>query len=244
MADLHPMVAAAQGGALTAMGGRDALQARLGHVFGTDALLDEALRHRSALAVRRQGRNSNERLEFVGDRVLGLLIAEWLIERFPKEREGDLGKRLAALVSRDAVATVAEEMDLGSYLTLLAEEAKAGVAARRSVLADALEAVLGALYLDGGLEAARRFVRTRWAAQVEGMAAPPVAPKSRLQEWSLARGLGLPVYRLVSTEGPPHRPVFRVEARLGETAAEGSGVSKQAAETEAAAALFARVSGK
>lgn len=226
------------------MNGRDALEAQLGHSFTCAALLDEALRHRSALSVRRQGRNSNERLEFVGDRVLGLLIAEWLIERFPKEREGDLGKRLAALVSRDAIALVAEELELGARLTLLPEEAKAGVAARRSVLADALEAVLGALYLDGGLEAARRFVRSRWARQVEGMSAPPVAPKSRLQEWSLARGMGLPAYRLVSAEGPPHQPLFRVEARLGDIAAEGSGVSKQAAETAAAASLFTLVTGK
>lgn len=223
------------------MSGGEAVAIRLGHAFATPSLLDEALRHRSALSVRKQGHNSNERLEFVGDRVLGLLMAEWLIERFPREREGDLGKRLAALVSRDAVAMVAEGMDLGAHLTLLPEEARAGVAARRSVLADAMEAVLGALYLDGGLDAARGFVRRQWAAQVEGMAAPPVAPKSRLQEWSLARGLGLPVYRLVSTEGPPHRPLFRVEARLGEHASEATGDSKQAAETAAAEALSAQL---
>lgn len=224
------------------MSGGEDLAIRLGHAFAAPALLDEALRHRSALAVRKQGHNSNERLEFVGDRVLGLLMAEWLVERFPREREGDLGKRLAALVSRDAVAAVAEAMDLGAHLTLLAEEARAGVAARPSVLADAMEAVLGALYLDGGLDAARGFVRRHWGAQVEGMAAPPVAPKSRLQEWSLARGLGLPVYRLVAAEGPPHRPVFRVEARLGEAVADALGDSKQAAETSAAEALFALLS--
>lgn len=225
------------------MGAGEDFAVCLGHAFATPALLDEALRHRSALAVRKQGRNSNERLEFVGDRVLGLLIAEWLVERFPREREGDLGKRLAALVSRDALAAVAERLDLGAHLTLLPEEARAGVAARRSVLADAMEAVLGALYLDGGLGAARGFVRRHWQAQVEEMEAPPVAPKSRLQEWALARGLGLPSYRLVAAEGPSHQPLFRIEARLGEAAAEAEGDSKQAAETAAAEALLAIVAG-
>lgn len=217
--------------------------ARLGHRFATPALLDEALRHRSAPAVRRHGRNSNERLEFIGDRVLGLLVAEWLIERFPREREGDLGKRLAALVSREALAGVAGSLDLGAHLTLLPEEARAGVAARHSVLADAMEAVLGALYLDGGLDAARGFVRRHWREQVEAMDAPPVAPKSRLQEWTLGRGLGLPEYRVLAVEGPPHRPLFRVEARLGDVAAEAGGESKQAAETAAAEALYARLAG-
>ncbi len=217
------------------------LEHALGHSFADPGLLEEALRHRSVMAVRKGHRNSNERLEFVGDRVLGLIVAEWLAERFPRDKEGDLGKRLAALVSRDAVVRVAEAISLGTYLILLEEEARAGVGEKVNVLADAMEAVLGALYLDGGLEPARAFVRRSWAAMLDQMTAPPISPKSRLQEWSLGRGLGLPGYRLISMTGPAHRPVFSVAVTLGEQEAIAQGDSKQAAETEAATVLYARL---
>ena len=136
----------------------------LGHDFTRPELLREAMTHRSAVhgRGRPRGKGSNERMEFVGDRVLGLLIAEWLAERFPREQEGDLGRRLALLVSQPVLAEVAETIGLGEALSVAPGEAKAGVRRRATVLADALEAALGALYLDGGLERAREFVRRAW----------------------------------------------------------------------------------
>ncbi len=217
------------------------LETKLGHHFANPALLEEALRHRSVMAVRKGKHNSNERLEFVGDRVLGLIMAEWLAERFPRDKEGDLGKRLAALVSRDSVVQVADAIALGTHLTLLAEEARAGVGEKANVLADAMEAVLGAIYLDGGLNPARAFIRSQWGAMLDKMIAPPTSPKSRLQEWSLGRGMGLPSYRLVSMTGPAHKPVFSVAVSLGAQEAIAQGDSKQAAETEAATVLYARL---
>ena len=212
------------------------LEARLGHCFGRPELLAQALTHRSAADPRRSGLDSNERLEFVGDRVLALCIAEWLAERFPQEREGDLGKRLAALVSRDACARVADGLGLGAALRVPAGEGRAGVRERANVLADAVEALLGALYLDAGLQAARAMVRREWAVLLEADLAPPVSAKTRLQEWTLARGLGLPEYRLVSRSGPPHAPVFVAAVIAAGREAQGVGDSKRAAEQLAAEA--------
>jgi len=217
----------------------DALQDRLGHRFARRDLLEQALTHRSAADPRRDQLDSNERLEFVGDRVLALCIAEWLIERFPSEREGDLGKRLGALVARDACARVAEAMGLGAALRVPPGEGRAGLRERANVLADALEALLGALYLDGGLQAARPVVRQAWAPLVEADALPPMSAKSRLQEWTLGRGAGLPEYRLVSSSGPPHAPVFIVAVSALGRAAQGMGDSKRAAEQAAAEAWLA-----
>jgi len=145
----------------------------LGYRFSRSDLPREALTHRSALQGKRSGGGSNERLEFIGDRVLGLLIAEWLAERFPTEQEGDLGRRLASLVSQPILAHVADTIGLGEALSVAPGEAKAGVKRRATVLADALEAALGAIYLDGGLEPARNFVRRAWDAAMTGQEAPP-----------------------------------------------------------------------
>ena len=151
---------------------------------------------------------SNERLEFVGDRVLGLLIAEWLAERFPREQEGELGRRLAQLVSQPVLAGVAEAIGLGAALSVAPGEARAGVKRRATVLADGMEAALGALYLDGGLDKARAFVRRAWDDAMMAQSAPPKDAKTGLQEWTQARGLPLPAYTVVSRAGPPHAPVF------------------------------------
>src|SRR5262249_3698490 len=164
--------------------------------------------HRSAVQGRGRGRGkgSNERMEFVGDRVLGLLIAEWLAERYPGEQEGDLGRRLAVLVSQPVLAEVAETIGLGETLAVAPGEAKAGVRRRATVLADALEAALGALFLDGGLDRARAFVRRAWEQVMARHETPPRDAKTMLQEWVQARGLGLPSYAVVSRAGPPHAP--------------------------------------
>ncbi|TCH96448.1 ribonuclease III [Roseococcus sp. SYP-B2431] len=212
----------------------DPLQERLGHRFRNTALLEQALTHRSAADPRRRMLDSNERLEFLGDRVLGLCIAEWLAERFPQEREGDLGKRLATLCSQDVIAPIAERMGLAEALRVPPSEGRTGLRARATVLADALEAVLGAIYLDAGLEVAQKVVRREWAAAIEVDAKPPVSAKNRLQEWTLGRGLGLPDYQHVSVNGPSHAPVFVVTVLAAGRSAEGMGESKRAAEQAAA----------
>jgi len=206
------------------------IAARLGHEFTNPALLETALTHRSAAT----GTASNERLEFLGDRVLGLCIAEWLGERYPDEREGDLGKRLAALVAREALAPIAEAMGLAQAVRVPPAESRSGLRERANVLADALEALLGALFLDGGLPAARAVIRREWAALMEATAAPPMSAKTRLQELTLGRAAGLPEYTAISTTGPAHAPLFVVRVRALGREAEGMGESKRVAETAAA----------
>ncbi|HYZ33573.1 MAG TPA: ribonuclease III [Crenalkalicoccus sp.] len=212
---------------------------RLGHRFRRSELLEQALTHRSAADPRRAQLDSNERLEFLGDRVLALLIAEWLSERFPSEREGDLGKRLGVLVARDTLAKVADQLGLAAMLRVPPSEGRAGLRERANVLADAVEALLGALYIDAGLEPARALVRREWGALLEADPRPPMSAKSRLQEWTLGRGLGLPEYRLVSATGPSHQPVFVVSVAAAGREAEGVGDSKRGAEQAAAEAWLA-----
>ncbi|WP_135469576.1 ribonuclease III [Crenalkalicoccus roseus] len=219
--------------------GEGPFQQRIGHRFRRPELLAQALTHRSAADPRRSQLDSNERLEFLGDRVLALLIAEWLAERFPAEREGDLGKRLGVLVARDTLAKVAEGLGLAAVLRVPPSEGRAGLRERANVLADALEALLGAIYLDGGLEPARALVRREWEPLLGADLRPPVSAKSRLQEWTLGRGLGLPEYRLVSATGPSHQPIFVVAVTAAGREAEGMGESKRAAEQAAAEAWLA-----
>jgi ribonuclease-3 len=214
-----------------------ALAARIGHDFRSPALLERALTHRSSTG--RGGLASNERLEFLGDRVLGLLISEWLAERFPQEREGALGRRLSVLVSAPVLAEIGEAIGIGPALRVPKAAGKGGLRAEQNVLADATEAVIGALYLDGGLDAARRFVRAEWAARIAADPTPPLNAKSRLQEHLLGRGLPLPEYRVLSAEGPDHRPLFTIEVVAEGRAARASGESKQAAQQAAADAWLA-----
>lgn len=210
----------------------------LGHVFKHPALLKEALTHRSALHGHGRLHSSNERLEFIGDRVLGLVMAEWLAERFPREQEGDLGRRLAHLVSQPVLATVADTIGLAAALSVAPGEARAGVTKRATVMADALEAALGALYIDGGLDVAREFVRCSWHDAMTGQVEPPKDAKTALQEWAQKRGLDLPVYEVIGRSGPPHAPEFSVNVSVGELHGTGTAGSKRAAEQLAAEALF------
>jgi ribonuclease-3 len=212
----------------------EAFAARLGHRFSNQGLLEQALTHRSAADPKRSQLDSNERLEFLGDRVLALLMVEWLTERFPEEREGDMGKRLASLVARDALAKVAESLGLRGMLRVPESEGRAGLRERANVLADAVEALLGAIYLDAGLPPARALVRREWDRMMGADPRPPVSAKSRLQEWTLGRAMGLPEYRLVSTSGPSHQPFFVVAVTAAGREAEGMGESKRAAEQAAA----------
>ncbi len=215
--------------------------AGFGHAFAEPALLREALTHRSAVP-RTQGRRaairSNERLEFVGDRVLGLLMAEWLAERFPDETEGMLARRHAELVAEAQLAAVAASLGLADRLVIAPNEARAGVGRGTAVLADALEAVLGALFLDGGLEPARRLVREAWGPPVEAQAGPPQHPKSGLKEWLEARGAILPPFVEQERSGPAHAFVFTVTVSAMGRTGTGTAPTKQAAERAAAADLL------
>ncbi len=215
-----------------------ALDAILGYRFVRSDLPREALTHRSALQGKRTSRGSNERLEFIGDRVLGLLMAEWLAERFPAEQEGDLGRRLATLVSQPVLAEVADTIGLGEALSVAPGEARAGVKRRATVLADALEAALGAIYLDGGLEPAREFVRRVWTDAMITQADPPKDAKTALQEWAQKRGFDLPAYVVAERSGPPHAPVFVVEVTVDRWTGRGTAGSKRAAEQRAAENLY------
>jgi ribonuclease-3 len=221
----------------------------LGHQFAKPALLREALTHRSAApragtrqpAAQKHGAGSNERLEFVGDRVLGLLMAEWLAERFPHEQEGALGRRLGHLVSQPVLAAVADAIGLDDALAVSPGEAKAGIKKRATVLADALEAALGAVYLDGGLAPARAFVRRAWEAAMTAQADPPKDAKTALQEWAQTQGPNLPVYEQTDRSGPPHLPLFTVRVTAGGLAGTGTAATKRAAETAAAADLLGKL---
>ena len=243
-------------GALTPRGQatdpRQQIEALLGRPFARPELLREALTHRSAANETRNqrprgardgksGAGSNERLEFIGDRVLGLLMAEWLIERFPDEQEGDLGPRHAHLVSRPVLAQIAERIGLPAALDVAPHEARAGVRQVANVLADAIEAVLGAAYLDGGLEAARRFVRAVWMDAMVGQTLPPKDPKTSLQEWLLGRGMQLPAYVVESATGPSHAPVFVIRVTASGKSGFGTAGSKRVAESAAAAELLGQL---
>jgi len=218
-----------------------ALESTLGHRFRDPGLLAQAMTHASAGQGRR-GSADNERLEFLGDRVLGLAIAEFLMERFPAANEGELGRRLSLLVRRDALAGVARLIGLGPHLVMSPGDSSAGARDNANVLADACEAVIAALYLDGGLEAARRFISANWKPQLDSVATLPIEPKTALQEWAQGRGKPLPAYRVLSAGGKAHKPVFEVEvAVVGEVPATASGASKREAEKAAARALLARL---
>lgn len=225
------------------------LQHQLGHRFIQKHLLEQALTHRSAVAGRHHRRGgkkpsqplaktSNERLEFVGDRVLGLLMAEWLLEHFPKEPEGALGPRHAYLVSRNALAPIAEKIGVSEALRIAAHEEQANIRQLANVLADAMEALLGALYLDAGLEPARRFVRKHWSDAMKSQIEPPKDPKTALQEWVLARGQILPNYETQSMEGPSHAPRFTVTVTAMGRSGVGVAGSKRLAESAAASDLL------
>ena len=216
----------------------ESLEGALGHRFERPALLALALSHPSAGTQA----GSNQRLEFLGDRVLGMVVAAMLYEAFPREAEGALSQRHSALVRREALEGVARSLELGDRLTLSRSEDGAGGRDNPANLADACEAVIGALYIDGGLDAAERFIRRYWARAMNADPEPPRDAKTRLQEWTQSRGLGLPAYRTLSSTGPAHSPLFEVEAEVaGLGKAVATGTTKRAAEQGAAGALLARI---
>lgn len=216
---------------------------QLGHDFTQPELLVQALTHPSAA----QGRKDKsgmayERLEFLGDRVLGLVVADMLFQRFPNEAEGDLAKRHAALVRRETLAEIAHLIGLPACLTLAKGENEAGGRANPGILADACEAVIGALYADAGFESAALFVRRLWTPMMDAVRKPPKDAKTALQEWAQGRGKPLPNYTVVGQDGPPHDPVFVVAVNVeGVEAETGMGNSKRVAEQAAATAMLEKV---
>ena len=224
-----------------AVAGLATLEETLGHRFAQKDLLIEALTHPSAVRRRGISRRGYERLEFLGDRVLGLVVAELLWRRFPDEAEGEMTRRHTHLVRREALAEVAQAVGLGERLIVSKGEDGAGVRENKSVLADVCEAVIAALYLDGGLDVARSFVEHRWERRLTALISPPRDPKTSLQEWVQARGLPLPAYETVAAEGPAHKRRFTVTVTvegLKNATATASGSSKRSAEISAAAAAL------
>jgi len=215
----------------------DSVRERLGYAFRHPDLLHGALTHRSF------GASNNERLEFVGDAVLNCVVAASLYHRFPGLPEGDLSRARAALVNQETLARVAREVALGTEIRLGEGEHKTGGAQRPSILADALEAVFGAVFIDGGYDAAREVIE-RCYADVLARADPATLgkdPKTRLQEWLQARRMSVPEYAVVATSGEAHAQVFDVECRIGalQMVSTGRGNSRRAAEQAAAEAALA-----
>jgi ribonuclease-3 len=213
-----------------------AFQARLGHSFAQPALLLRALTHAS---IATPARPDNQRLEFLGDRVLGLVLAETLLAADTAATEGQLAPRFNALVRKETCADVARQIGLGEVLKLGRSEMMTGGRRKEALLGDAMEAVIAAVYQDAGFGAARALVLRLWGARVDLVADDARDAKTSLQEWAQARGLPTPIYREVGRTGPHHNPEFRIAVVLPDRPpAEGLGRSKRAAEQAAAAAML------
>lgn len=216
------------------------LEAALGYKFTSRTMLQRALTHASKRTEKGK-RQDNERLEFLGDRVLALAIAERLTELDEEANEGALARRFNRLVRKEACARVARNLGLGAALVLSVAEAESGGRDKDTILADACEALLGAIFLEGGFAAARDVVRRLWAPLMDKLPEVTNDAKSALQEWAQGQGLALPEYVEVARRGPDHAPRFTAEVRIaGRKPARGEGANKRAAEQAAAAELLAR----
>ena len=208
----------------------------LDYRFSDKALLETALTHSSAAGAHIY---SNERLEFLGDRVLGIVIANILYIRFDSEDEGSLARRFAALTSREAIAKVAEKLEIEKFVEMSPADDAASDRGRLSLLADTVEAILGAMFLDGGLDGAANFIKSHWEKMIDENINPPKDAKTELQEWTQAKGLGLPEYKIVEQSGPDHAPIFNIEVEVSNYEKHsGSGSSRRNAEMEAAKAFL------
>jgi ribonuclease-3 len=215
-----------------------ALERRIAHQFADPKLLKTALTHPSAAA---SPRDSYQRLEFLGDRVLALVVAAMLLDSYPNATEGELAQRLTALVRNEFCAEVALVLDLGKAVRLGGGEASSGGRDKAAILGDVCEALIGALYLDGGLDAAAHFVMEHWRERTVNWQGPLRDAKTTLQEWAQGKGLPTPVYAIVGKSGPDHAPRFEVEVRVETVTPErGTGGSRREAEQEAATALLLR----
>jgi len=219
----------------------DKLQARLGYRFADPDLLERALTHSSALSPTKRIERSYQRLEFLGDRVLGLVVADMLYRRFPKSNEGDLSRSLNTLVRKETCATIARELDLGHEMILGESEARTGGAGKEAILGDITEAVIGAIFCDGGLGQAYDVVQRLYEPYVGHSGSVRADPKTTLQEWAQSRGLEPPHYDEIERTGPDHAPEFTIAVRLGDfPAVTATGPSKKLAEHKAAEAFLIR----
>ncbi len=212
------------------------LEKVLEYTFKVPSVLKRATTHASAA---KAVWNAYERLEFLGDRVLALVIADQLLDRFPHEREGEIARRHVQLVRRETLAEVARRLDIGRHLALSQGEEDVGARTSESILADVMEAILGAIYLDGGLEAARRLIFKHWTPLLEADLEPPRDPKTSLQEWAQGRRHGLPDYTVLAQDGPPHAPEFTISVTVAHYPPRtAKGRSKRQAEQAAATLLL------
>lgn len=213
------------------------VRSALGVIPKDGRLYERALTHGS------HGGDSYERLEFLGDRVLGLIVARWLYERFPDEPEGKMSRRYNALVARETCADVGRAIGVTGAIRLGKQAREDRASSSDNVVGDVVEALLGALYLDQGLNVAEDFIRTHWAEFLDNQRGAPMHPKSALQELAAAKNWGTPAYEVVGRHGAHHAPTFRMKVSVrGGGEAEAEGASKQEAETAAAAALLEQLS--
>ncbi len=214
------------------------LQKRLGYQFKNADLLKLALIHPS---INKQ--QSNQRLEFLGDAVLGAVVAKIIYTLYPDEQEGELARRHSALVRGETLTIIARELAIGDLLTFGVSEIQAGGHNTASNLEDALEAIIGAIYLDGGMDAVEQFITPRWTALAKKITAPPKDAKTALQEWAQGRGLPIPSYRMLESTGPAHAPLFTIEVTVqGQPPCSAQGASKRTAEQAAATELLQKLS--
>ncbi|MFH1158515.1 MAG: ribonuclease III [Pseudomonadota bacterium] len=214
------------------------LEKKIGYTFSDPSLLEKALTHSSA----GNKECDNERMEFLGDRVLGLSVADLLLACFPEEKEGSLAKRHAGFVQQKDLVFVARALGLADHLKLSAGEMKSGGRMKEKILSDAVEALIGAIYLDGGFGAAHDFVKKFWGERLRLQTSPPEDAKSRLQEWAQANAFPLPEYRLAGKSGTDHAPMFEIEVFVtGAGKATAAAASKRAAEKAAALKMLQKI---
>jgi ribonuclease III len=221
--------------------GHEKLQARLGYRFADPDLLDRALTHTSAVAPGKRVERSYQRLEFLGDRVLGLVVADMLYRRLPKANEGELSRSLNTLVRKETCAAIARELELGSEMNLGESEARTGGASKEAILGDIAEAVIGAVYCDGGLGKAYEIVERLFGQYIHHAGNVRSDPKTTLQEWAQGKGQEPPLYVEVERTGPDHAPEFTISVRLnGYEPLTATGPSKKLAEHKAAEGFLIR----
>ncbi|ODN70429.1 ribonuclease III [Methylobrevis pamukkalensis] len=219
----------------------DALEERIGYRFSDRQELVRAVSHRSSLGTNQDPADSYQRHEFLGDRVLALVVADLLFRRFPASDEGDLARRLNALVRRETCADVARALDMGEAIRLGPGERQAGGRRKEAILGDVAEAVIAAIYRDGGFEAARQFVEANWGPRMAAGSGLLRDAKTTLQEWAQGRGLPAPIYVMAGRTGPDHSPEFTVRVDIeGVVSADGTGKNKREAEQAAASAVLRR----
>jgi len=215
-----------------------ALERRLGYAFADCALLETALTHGSAAAA---AAASYQRLEFLGDRVLALVVSEMLLAAFPAASEGELAQRLTGLIRNETCADVARALDLGEAIRLGAGEVQSGGRAKSAILGDVCEAIIGAIYLDGGIEPSRRLIETHWRERMLASNVSLRDAKTTLQEWAQGQGLAAPGYTIIARSGPDHAPHFEVEVQVENVPpTRGEGRTRREAEQAAAGAMLVR----